>query len=353
MKKLSEDERWMQRCLELASKGKNGVQLNPMVGSVIVHNNKIIGEGFHFEYGKAHAEVRAIDNVKDKSLLSESTIYVSLEPCAHFGKTPPCSDLIVKHQFKRVVIATIDPFSKVSGKGIEKLQKAGIETTVGVLQNEARFLNRKFFVFHQYKRPFVILKWAESQDGFIDINREDSEKGSFPISQPESKYYNHKWRTEEDSILIGYNTAITDNPQLTNRKMFGQNPVRLVLDLKGQLPKHLSLFTDEDETLTITNNAIFSKNKLINKSFSHSFSIEELLHHLYELNIQSVIIEGGAKTHHTFMENGLWDEMRIIKSDCLVHSGKKAIETHAFPTKYTFNYLKDNIQHIVNPTLKL
>lgn len=348
------DIRWMQRCLELASKGKNGVKQNPMVGSVIVHNGKIIGEGFHHEYGKAHAEVKAIEQVKDKSLLQEATLYVSLEPCAHFGKTPPCSDLIVKHQLKRVVIATIDPFSKVSGKGIEKLKHAGIETTVGVLQDEARFLNRQFFVFHKKQRPYIILKWAESQDGFIDILREKDEKGSYPISQPESGYYNHQWRANEDAILVGYNTAKTDNPSLTNRKMSGDNPLRIVFDRDLSLSNQSNLYNQNAETWVI-NQKIEKEEEGITyiKIDELDSCLSQLTQRLYQTNKQSVIIEGGAKTHNLFLKQNLWDEIRVIRSSKELKEGLKANSTSQFKPTYQFNYLQDQITCILNPDLNL
>lgn len=348
------DIRWMQRCLELASKGKNGVLQNPMVGSVIVYNNKIIGEGFHHEYGKEHAEVKAINHVKDKSLLTHSTLYVSLEPCAHFGKTPPCSDLIITHNIKRVVIATIDPFSEVSGKGIEKLINAGIETKVGVLQDEARFLNRQFFVFHKKKRPYIILKWAESSDGFIDINRDNNEMGSYPISQPESAYYNHQWRTDEHAILVGYNTAHVDNPNLTSRKIFGTNPLRIVFDNSLNLDTSYNVFNNDAPTWIV--------NHQVNKTEDHvkfikvdpkKPLIEELSELLFQENKQSIIIEGGAKTHRLFMDSNLWDEIRVIKSHTPIHDGLPANSTDTNMATYQFNYLNDQIICMLNPDLKL
>ena len=348
------DIRWMQRCLELASKGKNGVQQNPMVGSVVVYNNKIIGEGFHHEYGKAHAEVIAINQVKNKALLKESTIYVSLEPCAHFGKTPPCSDLIVKHQLKRVVIATIDPFSEVSGKGIEKLKNAGIETTVGILQEEARFLNRQFFVFHKKKRPYIILKWAESSDGFIDILRQENEIGSYPVSQPESSYYNHQWRADEDAILVGYKTAETDDPELTTRKISGDHPIRIVLDKNLNLPHTHKVFNENVETWIINLDKSERKNNVsyikVNTWENMPNRVSELL---YESNKQSVIIEGGAKTHKVFLDQNLWDEIRVIKSSKIFRDGLKANNTSTHTPTYRFNYLHDQITCILNPDLKL
>lgn len=348
------DIRWMQRCLELASKGKNGVQQNPMVGSVIVYDSKIIGEGFHHEYGKAHAEVKAIEQVKDKSLLKEATLYVSLEPCAHFGKTPPCSDLIVKHQLKRVVIATIDPFSKVSGKGIQKLQQAGIETTLGVLQEEARFLNRQFFVFHKKQRPYIILKWAESHDGYIDILRTENQKGSYPISQPESAYYNHQWRSDEDSILVGYNTAQTDNPNLNSRKISGENPLRIVFDNHLELSKNSKLYNEESDTWIINHDLNQVKDNVSFIKIDPSISVlKQLTNLLFNANKQSILIEGGAKTHQLFLDENLWDEIRVIKSSKTLTNGLKANSIDPLTPTYKFHYLKDDIICILNPDLNL
>ena len=239
----------MKRCLELARLGIHQAAPNPMVGSVIVHKGEIIGEGYHRKCGEAHAEVNAINSVKDKSLLKEATIYVSLEPCAHFGKTPPCSDLIVQHQIPHVVIATVDPFAKVKGKGIEKLEAAGCKVEVGILEKEAQALNKRFFTFHNHKRPYVILKWAQSPDGFIDKKRTNNAEKPTPVSNKAVKKWVHNIRTEEASILVGKNTAYLDNPMLNARLVDGPSPIRITIDKGLALPKDLNLFDQSIPTI--------------------------------------------------------------------------------------------------------
>jgi diaminohydroxyphosphoribosylaminopyrimidine deaminase / 5-amino-6-(5-phosphoribosylamino)uracil reductase len=245
---MTSDEKYMLRCLELAKLGGVNVAPNPMVGAVIVHQDKIIGEGYHSVYGEAHAEVNAINSVQNKTILAESTIYVSLEPCAHFGKTPPCSDLIIHHNFKKVVVGCIDPFAEVAGKGIEKLRNADIEVRVGVLEEECIKLNKRFFTFHKEKRPYVTLKWAQTKDGFIDINREKNKsKGIQWISSPESKVLVHTWRAEEQAILVGKNTVLNDNPSLTVRQITGKNPIRVVLDSQCEISNQYAVLNTESQ----------------------------------------------------------------------------------------------------------
>lgn len=329
----------MNRCLQLAAKGVLGVGKNPMVGSVIVHDNKIIGEGYHAEYGKAHAEVNAIKNVVNKELLKDSTLYVSLEPCSHFGKTPPCSDLILEMKIPRVVIATIDPFSEVSGSGIERLKNNGVEVTLGVLQEDARFLNRKFFVFHKEKRPYIILKWAESANGLIDIERLNNEKGSFPISHPESQFCNHQWRAEEDAIFVGYHTLKTDNPALNCRKVAGESPLRLsyIRDFDCKEWMDYQFFKDNNFYIFQNKERLFSEVKDV----------------LYNKEIQSVIIEGGAETHEKFINEGLWDELRIIKSSKSISKGKKSAIVPNKTLQFSSSYLSDTIYFYTNPNMTL
>lgn len=305
------DEFYIQRCIDLALKGKGYVAPNPMVGAVIVFNNEIIGEGYHEEYGQAHAEVNAVDSIRDKSVLSESTIYVSLEPCSHFGKTPPCSDLIIHHRFKRVVIGCIDTFSEVSGKGIQKLRDAGIEVTVGVLEKECRALNKRFFTFHEKKRPYVILKWAQTSDGFIDKKREKNISGINWITQSETKKLTHQWRGEETAILVGKNTALNDNPSLTVREAAGNNPVRILLDNQLEVPENYNLFSDEAPTLVL-NSVLAKKSGKIEWITASNITPKVILEMLYERNIQSVLIEGGKQVLESFILSGLWDEARIL-----------------------------------------
>ena len=251
----------MQKCLELAKQGLSHVSPNPMVGCVIVYNNKIIGKGLHEKYGEPHAEVNAIASVKNKNLLKKSTLYVNLEPCCHYGKTPPCTSLIIKHKIPKVVIGCIDSFSKVSGKGIEKMQNAGIKVKLGILENECKLLNKRFFTFNEKKRPYIILKWAKSKDGFIAPN---NQKEPFWMTSLESKKLTHIWRAEEDAILIGRITAQKDDPSLTVREIKGKNPVRIVIDKNLKLSRKLKLFNKESNTIIF--NAINSK-QYLNKRY--------------------------------------------------------------------------------------
>lgn len=305
------DAFYIQRCIDLALKGKGNTAPNPMVGAVIVHDGVIIGEGFHKQYGEAHAEVNAVNSVKDQSLLPESTIYVSLEPCAHFGKTPPCSDLIVHHRFKRVVVGCIDTFSEVSGKGIQRIRTAGIEVTTGVLEQECRELNKRFFTFHEQKRPYIILKWAQTPDGFMDQKRTPDAVGINWITQPETKQLVHQWRTEEAAILVGKQTATNDNPRLTAREATGKNPVRILLDSNLEVPENAAIFSKEAPTL------VFNLQKSGRKDTIEWIRLEKIIPEtilpaLFEKNIQSVIIEGGKTVLESFIAANLWDEARIL-----------------------------------------
>tara|TARA_B100000768_G_scaffold79259_1_gene75404 strand:+ start:183 stop:1211 length:1029 start_codon:yes stop_codon:yes gene_type:complete len=318
---MQNQEFFMNRCLELASKGLENVSPNPMVGSVIVHENKIIGEGYHKEYGKEHAEVNAIASVKNKSLLKYSTLYVNLEPCAHFGKTPPCSDLIIEHKIPKVVIGCVDTFSDVNGKGILKMEKAGIEINIGVLEKESQELNKRFFTFHEKKRPYIILKWAESKDGFIAPK---DQIAPFWMTSSNSKKLVHQFRAEEDAILVGRVTAEKDNPSLTVREIKGQNPTRIIIDKDLKLSKKLILFNNEAKTI-IFNTQITKK---INSNYyikiDYSNMINNILHQLYKQNIQSLIVEGGTKTLQSFIDENLWDEARIFTANKTLIEGVKA-----------------------------
>lgn len=304
----------MNRCLELARLGAGSVAPNPMVGSVIVHDGKIIGEGYHQKCGEAHAEVNAINSVKNKELLKSSTMYVSLEPCAHFGKTPPCSDLIVRHQIPRVFVGSVDPFAEVAGKGIEKMKKAGIDVEVGVLEKECLWLNRRFFTFHKKKRPYILLKWAQTLDGFLDVDR-TQEAATEPIwiSNELSRRQVHKQRTEEASILIGTNTAMKDNPSLTVRDWDGNQPVRLVLDRQNRLSADLHLKDGTVPTIIFTSREIQSVANLeyIQLDFQSNI-LPQILQVLYERDVQSVIVEGGYRLLQSFLDQGLWDEAHVF-----------------------------------------
>ena len=311
----------MKRCIELASKAMGCASPNPMVGSVIVYQGKIIGEGYHKNYGEAHAEVNAIASIKDKSLLQKSTLYVNLEPCAHFGKTPPCSNLIIEHKIPKVVIGCIDTFSEVSGKGIAKMQKAGIEVVVGVLEKQSRELNKRFFTFQEKKRPYITLKWAESKDGFIaPINQTKA----FWMTSSESKKLVHEWRAEEDAILVGRITAEKDNPSLTVREVEGNNPIRIVIDKDLKLSTDLNLFNSEAETLIF--NSIKTEETDSNYFIKIYFNnlTENILQELHKQKIQSLIIEGGNKTLQSFIDANMWDEARIFTTNKKLTDGVKA-----------------------------
>jgi len=313
---VNDDEKYMSRCIQLAKLGAGNVAPNPMVGAVLVYENKIIGEGYHQKYGEAHAEVNSINNVheKNKTLFEKSTIYVSLEPCAHHGKTPPCADLIIKNKIKKAVIGCQDIYKEVAGKGIEKLQNAGVEVVTGVLEKECKDLNKRFFTFHQKQRPYIILKWAQSANGKIGSNNEER----ILISNDYSNRLVHKWRSEEAAILIGTNTALKDNPSLTTRLWKGNNPLRVVIDKELKLPSGSRLFSKETNTVVFNfvKNAVEENLNFI-KIEKENF-LQEMLFSLYQLNLQSVLVEGGAKTLQSFINAGLWDEARVITNEKMV-----------------------------------
>ena len=316
----------MHRCLQLAKMGTGNVAPNPMVGAVLVYENEIIGEGYHQQYGQAHAEVNCINNVSgaNQSLLEKSTLYVSLEPCAHFGKTPPCADLIIKNKIPNVVIACRDSYEEVDGKGIQKLQQAGVNVIVGILEKEALELNKRFFTFHRKKQPYIILKWAQSRDA--KIARQDF--SALKISNDITNRMVHKWRSEEAAILVGTNTALHDNPFLTTRLWKGNNPVRLVLDLQLKLPLSLHLFDGSVKTIVFNQVKHEEENGVtFYKLSSGEDIISGLLNALYRLKIQSVLIEGGARLLQSFIDQNYWDEARIITNEQLIiESGINAPE---------------------------
>lgn len=315
------DEIFMQRALQLADLGRLTAAPNPRVGAVIVYKNKIIGEGFHQQYGEPHAEVNAVASVKDSSILSESTIYVTLEPCSHFGKTPPCADLLIQHAFKRVVICNKDPFEKVDGNGIKKLRKAGIEVAVGCLEKEGREINRRFFTFHEKQRPYIILKWAQSADGFI-APKNNQQKW---ISNPILKQIVHLWRAEEDTILVGKNTAIADNPELTVREVAGTNPTRILIDKELSVPKSNKIFNGVAPTIILNAKKTEKQNNLEYIKIETRNSLAKTVTNIcHQRNLQSIIIEGGANILEQFIATNLWDEARIIKGDSTFETGVKA-----------------------------
>lgn len=323
---MNYDVTFMYRCLQLARIGEGYVAPNPMVGAVVVHNDRIIGEGYHHRYGEAHAEPNAINSVKDPSLLCESTLYVNLEPCSHFGKTPPCANLIISSGIPRVVIGTSDPNPKVSGRGIEILKNAGIEVVVGVLEKECYELNKRFFTWVQEGRPFVLLKWAQTRDGFIDVARNELGQGPVQISNLLTKQFTHKYRAQNQSIMVSTNTAVLDNPNLSVRRWAGKNPVRIVLDRTGRIPQQYHLFDNSVRTLVFTeldDRQSTEKLEYITIDFSNDM-LRTILRTLAQKHIHSVLVEGGSQLLTSFIESGLWDEAHIEISAKELHEGVTA-----------------------------
>ncbi len=319
-------EKYIKRCIQLAKNGIGTTYPNPLVGSVIVHNNKIIGEGWHYQAGLAHAEVNAINSVKDQSLLTNATIYVSLEPCSHYGKTPPCSDLIIEKGIKRVVIGTIDTFAKVSGAGVKRLMNAGCDVHLGILEKECRELNKRFFTFYDKKRPYIILKWAKTSDGFLAPEKKNKREPVW-ITNVHSRQLVHKWRSEEQAILIGSNTVIEDNPRLTIRDWSGKNPTRVVIDISGKTPKESNIYDKTVKTIIITsdNSKKEKSDNLIYEIIKPGDNItQEICDILYKHKIQSVIIEGGLYTLQSFINSNLWDEARVFSGSISFKKGTKA-----------------------------
>lgn len=328
---MKQHETYISRCIQIAKNGLGTTAPNPMVGCVIVHKNTIIGEGFTSPYGGNHAEVNAIHSVKDKSLLKESTLYVTLEPCAHYGKTPPCADTIVSYEIPNVVIGCKDNNALVSGQGIAKLKAAGCHVTIGVLEAECKMHHKRFFTFHNKKRPYVILKWAESQDGYI-APKTKKETSPVWITNEISRQLVHKWRAEEQAILVGTNTVLEDNPSLTVRDWTGKQPIRIILDKHLELPQDAAVFNNKAESITIcsksatkTSKTSLSRLEIINWDLRRSiaYQICEVLH---KLDINSVIIEGGAQTLQTFIYENIWDEARVFTGNSLFKDGVKAPE---------------------------
>ena len=317
MKNHSNHEFYMSRSIEIAKKGIGTTFPNPCVGCIIVYNNKIISEAFSSNYGGNHAEINAIQNVKEKRLLKKSTLYVTLEPCSHFGKTPPCCNAIINYKIPNVVIGTLDNSSKVNGNGIRLLKKNKINVVKGVLEKECRELHKIFLHFNKYRRPFIILKWAQSKDKIIaPFIKEKTEP--YWISSKKSRQLVHKWRSEEHGILIGHDTVISDNPTLNIRNWKGINPIRIVIDLKNDLKKTYNVFNNQANTI-----------KIIDKNIENSKSIStEISNFLFKKNIQSIIIEGGKKTLQEFIKNNLWDEARIFTNKKKMSKGLKAPIIH-------------------------
>ncbi len=336
-------EKYIKRCIEIAKNGLGSTAPNPMVGCVIVHNEKIIGEGYTSAYGGHHAEVNALNSVKDKSLLKTSTLYVTLEPCSHFGKTPPCADAIIKYQIPKVVIGTMDTHSKVEGQGIEKLRNSRCDVVVGVLEDECKTHHKRFFTFHNKKRPYIILKWAQTSDGFLAPETKTEQKPIW-ITNEISRQMVHKWRAEEQAILVGTNTVLQDNPSLTVRDWTGKNPIRVVLDKDLKLPNTYHIFNQDAEIIVIFD----EKDKFPTSLSEERWSIHppmkdmyngtfnsidwdlrnniasQICSVLYNHNINSIIIEGGSKTLQTFIDENLWDEARVFIGKANFNEGIKA-----------------------------
>jgi len=306
------ESKYMSRCLQLAQFAGGHVAPNPMVGALLVCDDKIIGEGFHQHFGEEHAEPNAIRSVKDPEMLKRATMYVSLEPCSYYGKTPPCADLIVRNKIPRVVIGTLDPNPKVSGRGVEILRKAGIEVIVGVLEEACRELNKRFFIFQEQKRPYVLLKWAQTQDGFIDRVRTDFREPPLLISNNITKQLTHKMRSENQAILVGANTVLLDNPSLTVRNWSGKSPIRIAVDRQGRIPVHFNIMDGSIPTLIFTEKERTDKHRVefIKINFDAD-CLKTILQIVYKRNIHSVLVEGGASILNSFIEAGLWDEANI------------------------------------------
>jgi diaminohydroxyphosphoribosylaminopyrimidine deaminase / 5-amino-6-(5-phosphoribosylamino)uracil reductase len=326
------EQKYMQRCLELAQQGVSYVAPNPMVGAVLVCDDEIIGEGYHRRYGEAHAEPNAFNSVKDKAKLQRSTLYVSLEPCSHFGKTPPCANLVVQNQIPRVVIGTLDPNPKVAGRGVAILREAGIDVVVGVLEAECRELNKRFFIIQEQKRPYVLLKWAQTSDGFIDITRTNHSEQPLLISNEITKQLTHKMRAENQAILVGANTVLLDNPSLTVRNWSGRSPIRVAIDRQGRIPENFHLMDGSLPTLVFTEKTRQSQHNLefIRIEFDAN-NLSAVLRHLYERNIHSVMVEGGATILNSFIDAGLWDEANVEISTASVHEGVPAPKLTKIP----------------------
>jgi diaminohydroxyphosphoribosylaminopyrimidine deaminase/5-amino-6-(5-phosphoribosylamino)uracil reductase len=341
----------MQRCIDLAQKGFGAVAPNPMVGAVLVYENRIIGEGWHQQFGGPHAEVHCIQSVaiEDKQFIPQSTLYVSLEPCNHYGKTPPCSDLIIQSQIKKVVIACKDLFEKVNGSGIKKLIENGVEVITGILENEAIKLNKRFFVFHQQQRPYVILKWAQSADGYIALPNGKPAK----ISNDITDKLVHKWRSEEAAIIVGTNTVINDNPSLTTRIWQGKNPLRIYIDKRLRVDANYKILDNSTDTLILN---LEKNEKLDLNEFvmiqDETKIIEELLQLLYKKGIQSLIVEGGTKLLQSFIECNGWHEARVIKNTELII--QEGISSPTLKNSIRFKHeliRKDEINYYLNPTI--
>jgi diaminohydroxyphosphoribosylaminopyrimidine deaminase/5-amino-6-(5-phosphoribosylamino)uracil reductase len=340
----------MQRCLQLATAGAGYVAPNPMVGAVLVHENRIIGEGYHQKYGGPHAEVHCVNSVKeaDRHLIPQSTMYVSLEPCAHFGKTPPCADLIIEKKIPQVVIGCRDPFKQVDGKGVEKLQAAGVQVTLGVLSPECKNLNKRFITFHTQHRPYIILKWAQTANGKMAA---DAGSNRLLISNEFTNRLVHKWRSSAAAILVGTNTALFDDPALTTRLWQGPDPVRLVIDMNLRLPTSLQLFNKQVKTIVFNSLQHAEQENLLYYQVTQDVNlVHQVVHALYQLKIQSVLVEGGAQLLQSFIDEGLWDEMRVITNqELVVANGLPAPRMQNGQLLKQESFFSDTLHYFVNP----
>lgn len=335
---MNNDELYIKRCIELARKALGKTYPNPLVGSVIVHNGEIIGEGYHHKAGENHAEINAINSVKNKDLIPESTIYVSLEPCAHYGKTPPCALKIRELGFKKVVIGAMDSHDKVNGKGKKIIQDAGIEAVSGILEKECIELNKRFFTYHEKKRPYIILKWAESGDGFLDKDFKPTAVSNSLVNQ-----FVHQLRADEHAILVGTQTALNDNPSLTVRNAEGVNPVRILIDFDLKVPAHFNIYNNDVKTLVLNSVKEGIENHIQFIKINKDDFLPELMKALYKEQIQSIIIEGGRFTLQQFIDANLWDEAIVIKNENLkLENGTKAPE---------FNYTADRLENFRDNTV--
>ncbi len=337
----------MQRCLQLATLGTGNVAPNPMVGAVLVYKGVIIGEGYHEKFGEPHAEVNCINSVieENRKFIKSSRLFVSLEPCAHFGKTPPCSQLIIKENIPEVIIGCRDSYKEVAGKGIIQLEQAGIRVTTPFLENECRETNKRFFTFHEMKRPYIILKWAKSLDGKIAA---DGDVRTLITNDFTNKLV-HRWRREEAAILVGTNTALEDNPKLTSRLWTGKNPIRIVIDKELRLPAGLNVFNAEAPTIIFNTIKNLRKDNIEWIKISHENLIVQMLNQLYQRNIQSILIEGGAITIQHFIDSGLWDESRVItNTKMLIDKGVPAPEVTNFILEKQETIEKDLVSYYKN-----
>ena len=333
---MSRHEHYIKRCITLGLNGLGTARPNPMVGAVIVHDNKIIGEGYTSPYGGPHAEVNAINSVKDKSLLNESTLYVTLEPCSHYGKTPPCSEFIVDHKIPNIVIGCKDPNPEVSGNGIKRLKEVGSHVITGVLEGQCRDHHKRFLTYQIKKRPYIILKWAETEDGFIAPLQKDSQRPIW-ISNSHSRQLVHKWRAEEQAILVGTETVIQDNPKLDVREWKGSNPIRLVLDINNRLDSTQSVFNNAAKTIKITKGNINTDLPIA----------KEICDFAYQLHITSMIVEGGQRTLQTFINENLWDEARVFVGNKKFESGVRAPNIQGRISE-EYNIGGDQLKYLIN-----